>query len=64
MADRDSRSGSRPAVAVRIVEHASLDARGGKRFDVEDLIVDEVADTDNPAVHQRIYSLRFLAPPE
>ena len=64
MADRDSRSGSRPAVAVRIVEHASLDARGGKRFDAEDLIVDEVADTDNPAVHQRIYGLRFLAPPE
>src|SRR5829696_4790654 len=52
MADRDSRSRSRPAVTVFIVKHPSLGARSRKGFDVEDLIVDEVADTDNPSVHR------------
>src|SRR4051794_15085525 len=59
MADRDSGSCSRSAVAARIVEHASLDARGGERFDSEDLIVDEVADADNSTLHEGLYGLRF-----
>jgi hypothetical protein len=59
-ADGDRRRRRRPAVALLVAEHARLDAGRGQRFDLEHLVVHQIADAYDLACLHRCSPLAPL----